>query len=74
MAKWWQRLREWMAPERSAREGRSTGRGAGKSSGKTGGKSPGIGEAPKVDRSLTWSVGMGLVLLALHLKPRLIQK
>jgi putative nucleotidyltransferase with HDIG domain len=67
MAKWWQRLREWMAPEGSAREGRTTGRGAGKSSGKSGGKSPGIGEAARVDRSLAWAVGMGLVLLALHL-------
>ncbi len=75
MAKWWLRLREWMAPDGTSREGRTAGRTAGKSSGKSSGKSvgkssgksSGIGEAARVDRSLTWALGMGLVLLALHL-------
>ncbi len=63
MAKWWHRLREWMTPDGSTREGRSGSRTAGKSSV----KSSVIGEAAKEDRSLAWALGVGLVLLALHL-------
>jgi len=71
MAKWWLRLREWMAPDGSAREGRTPGRTVGKSSskisGKSSGKSSGKGEVSGPDRSLTWAFGLGLALLILHL-------
>ncbi len=63
MVKWWMRLREWMAPDGSSHEGRTAGRTAGKPSG----KSAGIAEAVGVSRPLTWTFGLGMALLILHL-------
>ena len=75
MAKWWLNLREWMSRDRSTREGRGAVRSAGKSLGKTSGKTAGksstktsgMAETSGPDRSLRWTLGLGIGLLLLHL-------
>ena len=71
MAEWWQRPRAWIARDGSAREGRTSGRtgvkSGVKSAAKSSGKTAGIGEAPRVDRPLTWTMVLGVGLLVLHL-------